>query len=350
MAFDVDVNRVGGYFETPGGEFTINAVNPLDPTFVQILSQYDASTIVNGGFQTFCLSEDTALLGNPQTATLSTSVVAAGTAWLYAQFVNQTLPGYNYTPGAGRISSAFALQNAIWSLQGLNNVDPAAGAAYFNLAVAHFGSVAAATAPNNGGFGVDALDLNDLAGAISQPMLALVPQSTGTPLEHGDTATIGFWHNKNGQALIECVNGGPTSTALGDWLGSNFGCLFGSLNGAPNAAVAAQFLTYFGVQGEKTYAQIMGAALACYVTSSTLAGGDCASVYGFNVSVAGTGAKLFNVGSNGSAIGLSNNTSYTILQLLEAANANCSGGIISPTAFDALNNIFDDVNSTGDIK
>ena len=91
----------------------------------------------------------------------------------------------------------------------------------------------------------------------------------------------------------------------------------------------------------------MAAALASYSTSSTLAGGTMAASYGFNVSSSGTGAKTYNVGSNGSAIGLINNKSYTVLQLLQAANANCP---FNSTAFNALNVIFDGINSRGDIQ
>ena len=172
-------------------------------------------------------------------------------------------------------------------------------------------------------------------------------QITPAPaVSHGDTATIGFWHNQNGQALINSFNGGPTSTKLGTWLASNYGCLFSDLNGKANSVVAAQFLTYFNVTGTKTYAQVMAGALADYATSSTLAGGSMAAGYGFNVSTAGTGAKTYNVGSNGTAIGLSNNTSYTVAQLLQAANAKCPW---NATVFNALNIIFDGINTSGDI-
>jgi hypothetical protein len=168
---------------------------------------------------------------------------------------------------------------------------------------------------------------------------------------HGDTATIGFWQNKNGQALILSLNGGKTSTKLGTWLGTNYPCLFGSLYGKANTVVAAQFITYFNASGSpKTYAQVMAGALAAYATSSTLAGGTIAAKYGFNVSATGTGSKYYNVGSNGSAIGLSNNTWYTLAQLLTAANANCAAGRINASAFNALNNIFDGINSSGDIQ
>ena len=56
----------------------------------------------------------------------------------------------------------------------------------------------------------------------------------GQSVSSGDTATIGFWQNKHGQALIE--QGG---TALASWLGDNFGNVFGDeFDGASGADVA----------------------------------------------------------------------------------------------------------------
>lgn len=188
--------------------------------------------------------------------------------------------------------------------------------------------------------------------AVILACMGLAMAAASQPLANGDTATIGFWHDKNGQALIDSLNGGPTSTDLGTWLAINFNSLFGNLNGQPNTAVKAQFLLDFdtpGLQG-KTYAEIMGTAWACYVTSSTLAGGTMATGYGFNVSPGGIGDKLYNVGSNGAAIGLSNNESYTVMDCVLAANANCSGGVINPAALNALNVIFDGINSRSDIR
>lgn len=167
------------------------------------------------------------------------------------------------------------------------------------------------------------------------------------PLAPGDTAPIGFWHNNNGQALINSFNGGPASTQLGTWLANNYGCLYGNLNGQPNSVVAAQFQAYFSVKSQKTCAQVMAAALASYATSSTLAGGNMAAAYGFNVSNSGTGAKSYNVGLSGSALGLSDNTSYTVAQLLAAANANCP---FNPGVSKVLNALFDDINQTGSIQ
>lgn len=147
--------------------------------------------------------------------------------------------------------------------------------------------------------------------------------------------------------MILSLNGGPNATNLGTWLAANYPCLFGDLQGKTNAVVAAKYLTFFGQTGQKTFAQVFAGALAVYSTNTSLAGGKMAAKYGFNVSSSGTGAKNYNVGANGTTIGLKNNTSYTVAQLLNAANASCP---FSPAAFNALNTIFDAINSSGDIK
>ncbi len=183
--------------------------------------------------------------------------------------------------------------------------------------------------------------------AVGSKVVSLTPPPP-VNLGRGDTATIGFWHNKNGQALINSM---PNSPALANWLANNFPCLYGANAGANNLTgksdteVAAFFMTFFNVKGQKTDAQVLGTALACYVTSSVLAGNNAAS-YGFNVSPLGTGAKTYNVGAYGLAIGLANNTSYTVLQLLQQANLRKCQGTFDANAF---NNIFDGINTTGDI-
>jgi len=161
----------------------------------------------------------------------------------------------------------------------------------------------------------------------------------------GDTATIGFWHNKNGQGLILGASNAP---ALANWLAGNFPCMYGSLAGKSNKAIADLFLTDFGVKGQKTYAQVLAGAFACYFTSSNLGGNSNSAKFGFNITPGGTGGKVINVGSLGTVLGLQNNTSYTILQILQAADSKCPFGT-SGTVFDALNTIFDGINQTGDI-
>src|SRR6185437_12549029 len=174
----------------------------------------------------------------------------------------------------------------------------------------------------------------------------LTPKPPEISLGHGDTATIGFWHNKNGQGLILNAANPP---ALANWLASNSPCMYGSLAGKPNSAVASLFLTDFGVKGQKTYAQVLAGALAAYFTSTDLGGGSGPASFGFNQSPGGTGTHLFNVGSEGTAIGLQNNTAYTVFQLLQAANANCPFTANSAVG-NALNTIFNGINQGGDIN
>jgi hypothetical protein len=166
----------------------------------------------------------------------------------------------------------------------------------------------------------------------------------------GDTATIGYWQNNNGQAVIKAMNGGATSTAFATWLSSSFPALYGpgtgrDLTGKNNNDVAALFITLFG--SDKWAAQVMGGAIASYVTNSVLAGGSYSVPYGFNISTTGTGAKLYNVGSQGTNIGLTNNKSYTVQQLLWQANLRMQQGNYNANAF---NVIFSAINQKGDIK
>jgi len=60
----------------------------------------------------------------------------------------------------------------------------------------------------------------------------------------------------------------------------------------------------------------------------------------------GMGVKYFNVGSNGTAIGLSNNTYYTVMQLLAQANLRKQQGLFNATAFTT---IFSNMNQQGHI-
>jgi hypothetical protein len=178
------------------------------------------------------------------------------------------------------------------------------------------------------------------------------PPVATSPVGTGDTATIGYWQNKNGQALIKAVNGGCTSTAFANWLAASYPYLYGvhakenNLTGKNNKAVAALFVTFFKVKGTKTNAQVMAGAIAAYVTNSTLAGGNYAAKYGFNISTGGTGATTYNVGSLGTSIGLLDNTAYTVSELLQQANLMKQQGTFNAGSF---NTIFDGINIKGDI-
>jgi uncharacterized protein (DUF2141 family) len=156
-------------------------------------------------------------------------------------------------------------------------------------------------------------------------------------LTTGDTGSAGYWKNQNGQSLIKAVNGGPNATNFATWLSSNFPYLFGAnsgsnnLTGKKNTDVAALFVTLFN--NNKPMAQVMAVAIATYVTNSTLAGGNYAAAYGFVVTTAGIGGKYYNVGTWGTAIGLSNNTYYTDMQILQQANLRKQQGLFDATAF-----------------
>jgi hypothetical protein len=187
----------------------------------------------------------------------------------------------------------------------------------------------------------------------------------------GDFATIGFWHNKNGQALIQSFNGSASSTALAQWLATTFPNLYGVNAGVhsmvasynpktgvttylTNAQVAAAYNTYFFTTGTgaKTDAQVIAAAFAIYGTSTTLAGSSAATLAqkdGFNVSAGGTGSDGYNVGSNGAAYGVANNTTLSVFQLLQATNNNTNpstGAILNPGP---VNTDFSNINQAGDV-
>jgi choice-of-anchor A domain-containing protein len=179
----------------------------------------------------------------------------------------------------------------------------------------------------------------------------------GTSVQKGLTGTIGFWHNPNGQALIDSFNGGPSSTALANWLAVTFPDLYGvragagNLTGKTNAQVAAFYLTLFNASGMKLAAQVLDTALDLYATTASL-GGPAATGYGFTVSAVGLGASSYNVGPSGAAFGVANNTSLDVYQILVAADRQAVNGVLyngSSTLQNQANTVFDGINQTGDI-
>jgi hypothetical protein len=173
----------------------------------------------------------------------------------------------------------------------------------------------------------------------------------------GMTGGIGFWHNTNGQALIDSFNSGATSTALGNWLAASFPNLYGasaganSLAGKSNAQVAAYYLTLFGMGGPKAQAQVLAVALDVYATTSSL-GGTAGAGYGFSVSATGLGARSYGVGQDGAAFGVANNTTCNVYQLLLAVNKKAVNGVLygGDATFQAeAADLFDALNQAGSI-
>ena len=174
----------------------------------------------------------------------------------------------------------------------------------------------------------------------------------------GLTGGIGFWHNTNGQALIQSFNGGPSSTAaLGNWLAAAFPNLYGtsaganSLAGQSNAQVAAYFQALFALGGAKAQAQVLAVALNVYATISSLSG-NAGAAYGFTVSATGLGACSYSVGSDGAAFGMANNTTLTVYGLLAAVNNKAANGVLyngSATLQAKAADLFDGLNEAGAI-
>ena len=173
---------------------------------------------------------------------------------------------------------------------------------------------------SEGTLGGDAVSINDRISGI------VVEQTDGEnynfgeqgqAIEGGDTATIGFWQNKNGQNLIKTVS---NDTQLGYWLASEFPNMFDDLADSDNDGVALEYQRLFKLKHQKLDAQVMATALSVYVTSSNLSDGTVAAAYGFTVTETGIGTKLFNVGDSGEAFDVADNTNLTIMQLLQATD------------------------------
>jgi hypothetical protein len=114
------------YGSTSGGEFQ---VTPSDFGFIPVsLGEF-------GGFESFCVELNEHIRFNSTFyVTFSDAAVNGGvdgqeppgsnsdpldpmTAYLYSQFVTESLDNYDYSGGAGRVASADALQYAIWYIE-----------------------------------------------------------------------------------------------------------------------------------------------------------------------------------------------------------------------------------------
>jgi len=189
---------------------------------------------------------------------------------------------------------------------------------------------------------------------------------------HGLTATIGFWHNQNGQSLINSFGTTSNGLTLANWLATNAPNLFGknapafnvnattgtNLTGRSNADVANYFLSIFGVTGNKAYAQVLATAFAVFTTTNSLDTGATsralATKFGFTLSNTGTGATTYTVPSaDWPAFGLTSSTAtQTIAQLLLLANKYAVKGVLNngdATKITETSDVFDAINNKGDI-
>jgi hypothetical protein len=175
--------------------------------------------------------------------------------------------------------------------------------------------------------------------------------TVGQDVQDGLTGGIGFWNNKNGQALINAFNGGPDSTALSGWLATAFPNLYGSLSGASNAEVAAFYQSQFALPGTNVEAEVLATALNVYATTQSL-GGTTGQSYGFTVTATGLGADSFNVGTDGAAFAVASNTTRNVYELLKAVDQQSVLGSFyngDTTLRKEANDLFDALNKAGAI-
>jgi predicted outer membrane repeat protein len=158
-------------------------------------------------------------------------------------------------------------------------------------------------------------------------------RSLGADLTDTQAQRIGYWHGPTGQALILSFNGGSTATALGNWLATSFPNLYGpgagthNLTGQTNAAVAALFQTLYAVHQDNPDIEVLATALNVYATTTSL-GGPAGTADHFRVTPEGLGAELFNVGTDGAAVGVANGTQMNVYQMLVAANQAAVNGVL----------------------
>jgi VCBS repeat-containing protein len=173
--------------------------------------------------------------------------------------------------------------------------------------------------------------------------------ANGDQVQSGQTASIAYWQNNKGQQLLLALNGGASSTQLGNWLAATFPNLYGAgagpnnLAGKTNAQVAALYVTLFKRTGQslpnsgppKLDAQVMSTALSVYVTNQTLAD-TTAVAFGFTVSASGLGASTFNVATSGAAVGVQDGTVMTVMDILLAVNTRTVIGVLYDLNGDGL--------------
>ena len=183
----------GMYSYDEGGEFTVKP----DAGLSRVLNSYvDYGGIktknigVSGTFQTFCLEIDEDIRGYPHTYTANLNntamyggnypngdPISKGTAYLYHEFQNGTLSGYNYT--SNRWSSAGALQDTIWWLEGEIEDEPDNDFTTLVKGLSNY------MAPNNGEYPVSVLNLYDYNDPYGEPyrqdLLVCEPVHTPEP-------------------------------------------------------------------------------------------------------------------------------------------------------------------------
>jgi hypothetical protein len=146
----------------------------------------------------------------------------------------------------------------------------------------------------------------------------------------GLTKPLSFWNGPSGQKLILSFGLTGTGQTLGQWLATTLPRLYGGMGGAPNLSLSGngQIATYYSMvasKGSTLDALVLSTAFDVFASTLSL-GGTTATAYGFMPNSNGLGAYLFDIGNNGAAFGVNNNTSLNVYELLLAADKNAMGG------------------------
>lgn len=148
----------------------------------------------------------------------------------------------------------------------------------------------------------------------------------------GKTREAEFWQESQGQTLLRNFNGGSSHSELGNWLAAYFPNLYGAeagpsnLSSKSNAYIADFFKAQWRVGGDGVATQVLATALNVYATTSSL-GGAQGGIYGFVVSSTGLGARNFDIGSAGAAVGVANNTKMNVFEMLRSVDKLAKNGI-----------------------
>jgi hypothetical protein len=168
-------------------------------------------------------------------------------------------------------------------------------------------------------------------GTVQEPAIIT---SLGQSVKKGLTGDIGFWNNKNGQALINSFNSGSTSKGLSTWLAVTFPNLYGAsasannLTGKTNAQVAAYFQTLYKLGGNQVQAQVLAMALNVFATTRSLSG-NAGAAYGFTITDWGLGAYSYSVPTkDAAAFGLTSSATRNVYELLLAVNKLAVNGVL----------------------
>lgn len=208
IEFTIDTDNYTGSYG--GGEF---AVASYSDSYASMGSGVRVSPWL---YQTFCLevseqmqfgrtlnfSAGTSAVGGGGGATNGSDPLGAATAYLYTQFYNGTLSGYDYTQGSGRTADATSLQLAIWKLEGEVDGNSTLEGHYANNSQAQSWVSAANSAVSNGswsGLGsVVVLNVTDSRGSNLQSVLAV----TAIPLPPAALLGLGLMTGVGGFGLL----------------------------------------------------------------------------------------------------------------------------------------------------